>query len=98
MVDSTYFVKSNSSWGFQLFFSILCRHVTDILKMCIKNFIGENIIFDKFTAFFNLDIFQPSLIYNTAGSAYFMKSSPPCAFIVLFEFFAHLFQIYFRCA
>ena len=42
--------------------------------MCIKNFIGEKIIFDKFTAFFNLDIFQPSLIYNTAGSAYFMKS------------------------
>ena len=66
--------------------------------MCIKNFIGEKIIFDKFTAFFNLDIFQPSLIYNTAGSAYFMKSSPPSAFIVLFEFFAHLFQIYFRCA
>ena len=47
--------------------------------MCIKNFIGEKIIFDKFTAFFNLDIFQPSLIYNTAGRAYFMKSSPPSA-------------------
>ena len=45
--------------------------------MCIKNFIGEKVIFDRFTAFFNLDIFQPSLIYNTAGSAYFMKSSPP---------------------
>ena len=65
--------------------------------MCIKNFIGEKIIFDKFTAFFNLDIFQPSLIYNTAGSAYFMESSPS-AFIVSFEIFAHLFQIYFRCA
>ena len=65
--------------------------------MCIKNFIGEKIIFDKFTAFFNLDIFQPSPIYNTAGSAYFMESSPS-AFIVSFEFFAHLFQIYFRCA
>ena len=50
--------------------------------MCIKNFIGEKIIFDKFTAFFNLDIFQPSLIYNTAGRAYFMKSSPPSAFIM----------------
>ena len=50
--------------------------------MCIKNFIGEKIIFDKFTAFFNLDIFQPSLIYNTAGSAYFMESSPS-AFIVI---------------
>ena len=67
--------------------------------MCIKNFIGEKIIFDKFTAFFNLDIhvFQPSLIYNMAGSAYFIKSSPS-AFIVSFEFFAHLFQIYVRCA
>ena len=51
--------------------------------MCIKNFIGEKIIFDKFTAFFNLDIFQPPLIYNTAGRAYFMKSSPPSAFIVI---------------
>ena len=58
--------------------------------MCIKNFIGEKIIFDKFTAFFNLDIFQPSLIYNTAGSAYFMKSSPPSAFIVEFEIFCTL--------
>ena len=66
--------------------------------MCIKNFIGKKIIFDKFTVFINLDIFQLSLIYNTAGSAYFMKSSPPSAFIVSFEFFAHLFQIYFRNA
>ena len=47
----------NSSYGFQYFFSVLCRHVTDILKMCMKNYNDEKIFFDKFTAFFNLAIF-----------------------------------------
>ena len=27
------------------------RYVTDILKMCMKKFNAENIIFDKFTGF-----------------------------------------------
>ena len=36
----------NSSKGFQYFFSVLCRHVTDILKMCMKNYNAEKIIFD----------------------------------------------------
>ena len=54
----------NSSKGFQYFFSVLCRHVTDILKMCMKNYDAEKIVFDKFTAFFNLAIFRLLLTYN----------------------------------
>ena len=42
----------NSSKGFQYFFSILCRHVPHILKMCVNNYNAEKIIFDKNTAFF----------------------------------------------
>ena len=39
--------------------------VTDILKMCMKMFYAEKkIIFDKFTAFFNLVNFQPMHILN----------------------------------
>ena len=30
---------------------ILCRYVIDILKMCIKKFNAEKIIFDKFAVF-----------------------------------------------
>ena len=30
---------------------MLIRYVTDILKMCMKKFKGEKIIFDKFTGF-----------------------------------------------
>ena len=47
----------NFSKGFQYFFSILCRHVPHILKMCMKNYNDEKIIFDKFTAIFNIAIF-----------------------------------------
>ena len=54
----------NSSYGFQYFFSVLCRHVTDIFKMCMKNYNAEKIFFDKFTAFFNLAIFGLLLTYN----------------------------------
>ena len=54
----------NSSLGFQYFFLVLCRHVTDILKMCMKNHNAEKIVFDKFTAFFNLAIFRLLLTYN----------------------------------
>ena len=28
---------------------MLCRYVTDILKMCMKKFDAENIFFDKLT-------------------------------------------------
>ena len=52
MVDSAYFVKSTPP-----FFSILCRHVPHILKMCMKNYNTEKLISDKFTVFFNIAIF-----------------------------------------
>ena len=46
MVDSAYFVKSTI-----LELSMLCRYVTDILKMCMKQYDVENIFFDKLTVF-----------------------------------------------
>ena len=30
---------------------MLCRYVTDILKMCMEKFGAEKIFFDKFTVF-----------------------------------------------
>ena len=30
---------------------MLCRYVTDILKMCMKKFGAENVFFDKLTMF-----------------------------------------------
>ena len=63
MVGSAYFVKSTPPRAFSVFFSVLCRHVTDILKMCMKNYNAEKIIFDKFTAFFNFAIFRLLLTY-----------------------------------
>ena len=51
MVGSAYFVKSTPPRAFSIFFSILCRHVPFILKMCMKNYNTEKIISDKFTAF-----------------------------------------------
>ena len=51
------FCEINSSKGFQYFFLILFRHVPHILKMCMKNYNTEKLIFDKFTAFFNIAIF-----------------------------------------
>ena len=48
---------SSRGKGFQGFFSILCRHVPHILKMCMKNYNDEKIFFDKYTAIFNIAIF-----------------------------------------
>ena len=54
MVGSALFVKSTPPRAF----SILFRHVPHILKMCMKNYNTEKLIFDKFTAFFNIAIFD----------------------------------------
>ena len=51
MVDSAYFVKSTPLRAFIRSFSILCRYVTDILKMCMTKFDDEKIFFDKLTGF-----------------------------------------------
>ena len=50
--DSAYFVKSNPRAFSLSFYVILCRYATDILKMCMKMFDAEKIIFDKFSTFF----------------------------------------------
>ena len=59
--------------------------------MCMKNYNAEKIIFDKFTAIFNIAIFLPSLV---VGSAYFVKSNPPRAFSISFQYFADMFHTY----
>ena len=38
MTDSAYFVKSTPLGAFSVSFLIFCRHVTDIQKMCTKDF------------------------------------------------------------
>ena len=63
MVGSAYFVKSTPPRAFSVSFQYFARHVTDILKMCMKNNNAEKIIFDKFTAFFNFAIFRLLLTY-----------------------------------
>ena len=50
--NSAYFVNIQQ----QYFFSIHCRHVPHILKMCMNNYNTEKVIFDKFTSFFNIAI------------------------------------------
>ena len=45
MVDRAYFVKLKPSKSFHWIFSALCRYVTDIMKMCMKTFDTEKIIF-----------------------------------------------------
>ena len=52
MVGSAYLVKSTPPRAFGL-----GKHGTDVLKMCMKNYNAEKIIFDKITAFFNFAIF-----------------------------------------
>ena len=59
-------------------------YVTDILKICMKNFNAEKIIFDKFTAFCTLPIFDHYVYRIMVDSAYFVKSTPPRAFSVSF--------------
>ena len=65
MVVSAYFVKStpprDSSISFQ--------YLADILKVCMKNYYNEKIIFDKFTAFFNTVIFDHCLYTIMVDSA-----------------------------
>ena len=54
MVDSAHFVKSTPLRAFtesfqKKIFSAFCRYVTDILKMCLKEFDAETIFFKKLT-------------------------------------------------
>ena len=51
MVDSVYFVKSTPLRAFTGSFLTLCRYVTEILKMCMKKFDAEKLVFDKLTGF-----------------------------------------------
>ena len=55
--------------------------------MSMKNYNDEKIIFDKFTAFFNIIIFDHCLYPIMVGSAYLVKSTPLRAFSVPFKFF-----------
>ena len=57
--------------------------------MCMKNYNDEKIIFDKFTAIFNIAIFGPIMV----GSACFVKT-PPRAFSISFQYFADMCQRY----
>ena len=43
-------------------------------------------IFDKFTAFFNIVIFDHCLYTIMVGSAYFVKSTPPMVFNISFQY------------
>ena len=49
----TYFVKSTPPRALSVSFLMHSRYVTDILKMCMKKFNAEKIIFDKFTGFWS---------------------------------------------
>ena len=60
----------------------------------MKNYNDEKIIFDKFTAFFNIVIFDHSLYTIMVGSAYFVKSTPTRAFSIFFQYFADMFHTY----
>ena len=62
--------------------------------MCMKNYNAEKIIFDKFTAFFNIAIFLTIAYTTMVGSAYFVKSTPPRAFSISFPYFADMFHTY----
>ena len=62
--------------------------------MCMKSYNDEKIIFDKFIAFFNIVIFDNCLYTIMVGSAYFVKSTPPRAFIFSFQYFADMFHTY----
>ena len=62
--------------------------------MCMNNCDAEKIIFDKFTAFLTYQIFYNCLYSIMVGSAYFVKSTPPRAFSVSFQYFADMLQTY----
>ena len=64
--------------------------------MCMNNYHAEKVIFEKFTAFLTEQIFNNSLyMYSImVGSAYFVKSTPPRAFSISFQYFADMLQTY----
>ena len=63
--------------------------------MCMNNCHAEKIIFDKFTAFLTNSKFFYNCLYSImVGSAYFVKSTPPRAFSVSFQYFADMLQTY----
>ena len=62
--------------------------------MCMKNYNDEKKSFDKFTAFFNIVIFDHCLYTIMVGSAYFVESTPPRAFTISFQYFADMFHSY----
>ena len=97
MVGSAYLVKSTPPRAFSISFQYFAD-MFHTLKMSIKIYNDEKIIFDKFTLFFIIVIFEHCLYTIMVGSEYFVKSTPLRAFSVSFKFFVDLFQIYFRCA
>ena len=65
------------------------------MKMCMKNYDAEKIIFDKFTAFKCITEPFLTIAYTImVGSAYFVKSTPPRAFSISFQYFADMFHTY----
>ena len=64
-----------------------CILVVDILKMCIRMFAPEKMIFDKITAFSTLDNFEVSLQRRVAGLC---KQLLP-------EFSSNQFKTFYRC-
>ena len=62
--------------------------------MCMKNYNDEKIIFDKFTAIFNIAIFLTIAYTIIVDSAYFVKSTPPRAVSISFQYFADMFYTY----
>ena len=52
------FVIANPCKAFSLFFLILCRQVTDILKMCMKKFHAEKYFETDLHIFVNLSVFS----------------------------------------
>ena len=50
--------------------------------MCMKNFNAEKIIFDKFTVFLTLPIFDHYVYRIMDDSAHFVKSTP-CILLIL---------------
>ena len=66
--------------------------------MCMKTLFTETNIFDKFTAFLTLPIFDRCTYGLMGNSAYFVKSTPPRAFSVAFEYFADILQTCCKCA
>ena len=57
-------MKSSPPRAFSISFQYFADMFHNILKMCMKNYNDEKKNFDKFTAFFNIAIFGPLLIYN----------------------------------